>query len=599
MCGIIGSNGKSKCIPRLIKALETLEYRGYDSAGIAYVKNGSVVIKKEIGKIKNLKNNINMDEETYLGIGHTRWATHGKVNTLNAHPHKVGVITLVHNGIIENYIQIKNKLLEKGYSFKTQTDTEVAAALLDYLYKDSKDMIKAINKASKIIRGSYAFAILVDKDDSLYASRCASPLIAAISNDATFVASDVPAVLAYTNKYILLDEYDIVKLKQDEILIYDKDLNIKENKIKIFEGQMDAASKGEYEHFMLKEIHEQDKVFKDTISYYFDEKIESLEKNFGFIKNFQKIDIVACGSAYHAGMVGKYLLENFDNIPTSIEVASEYRYKKCFYDKNTLVILISQSGETADTLAALRKAKEDGITTMAIVNVIGSSIAREADYKIYIKAGFEIAVATTKAYLAQVAIFSLLTLYLGYKNNYIPNEKFKEIKNEIINIPNYIKETINNKNYLNIANKIYNKKEIFFIGRGLDYALCQEASLKLKEISYINSVAYQAGELKHGTISLIEKGTPVIAISTDDYLKEKTISNIKEVKARGAYVILVTNDIPNEKFYDDIIIIKKLSLITEAILTIIPLQLLAYEVAKKNNCDIDKPRNLAKSVTVE
>ncbi len=599
MCGIIGYNGTKKCVPRLIGALEALEYRGYDSAGIAYVENNTVQIIKEKGKIKNLKDVVNMDANSNLGIGHTRWATHGEANKINAHPHKSGVITLVHNGIIENYIEIKDKLIKKGYEFKSETDTEVAAALLDSLYKEKQNMIEALHEASKLIRGSYAFAVLVDGDDKLYATRCASPLIAAIGEDGYYVASDVPAILAFTNKYMLLDEYDIVKLDKNKITVYDKDLNEVKKEIKVFEGTMDAATKAGFEHFMLKEINEQDKVFNDTINYYFDGTINSLEKNFGFIKNFKKIDIVACGSAYHTGVVGKYLIENYANIPVNVEVASEYRYKKCFYDKDTLVILVSQSGETADTLAALRKAKEDGITTMAIVNVIGSSIAREADHTIYIKAGFEIAVATTKAYLAQLAIFSLLTIYLGYNNKLINEKEFAKIKNEITKMPTYIKDTIKNEMYIQVAKQIFNKKEIFFIGRGIDYALCMEASLKLKEISYINSVAYQAGELKHGTISLIEKDTPVIAISTDEDLNEKTISNIKEVKARGAYVILVTNNVPKENFYDEIIVIKKLHPILESILTIIPLQLLAYEVAKSNGCDIDKPRNLAKSVTVE
>lgn len=599
MCGIIGYIGTKKCVPKLIGALEALEYRGYDSAGVAYIKNGNVEIKKEKGKIKNLKDTLDMDVDAYIGIGHTRWATHGEANNINAHPHKNGKVTLVHNGIIENYIEIKEDLKKKGYKFTSETDSEVAAALLDELYSKNSDMVKSLYEASKIIRGSYAFVVLVDGDDNIYASRCASPMIVAIGNDGYYVASDVPAILAYTNKYMLLNDYDIVKLSKDKIEIYDKDLNEIEKEIKFFEGSMDVATKGGFEHFMLKEINEQDKVFKDTVNYYFDGTIKSLEKSFSYLKNFKKIDIVACGSAYHTGVVGKYLIENYANIPVNVEVASEYRYKKCFYDKDTLVVLVSQSGETADTLAALRKAKVDGITTMAIVNVVGSSIAREADYVTYIKAGFEIAVATTKAYLAQLAIFSLIALYLGYENKNINENEFNELVKEYNNLPALIKETINNDNYSTIADKIYDKKQIFFIGRGIDYALSLEASLKLKEISYINSVAYQAGELKHGTISLIEKDTPVIAISTDDSLREKTISNIKEVKARGAYVVYVTNETPQEKFYDDIITIKKIHPILESILTIIPLQLLSYKVAKDNGCDIDKPRNLAKSVTVE
>lgn len=599
MCGIIGYIGTKKCVPKLINALEALEYRGYDSAGIAYVKNNTVEIIKEVGKIKNLKEQVDMDVDAYMGIGHTRWATHGEVNKINAHPHKVGQITLIHNGIIENYQDIKNRVVKEGYKFKSKTDSEIAAALIDSLYKKNNDMVKTLNEASKILRGSYAFVVMVDKDKHIYATRNAIPMIAAIADDGNYVASDVPAILAYTKKYMLLNDLDIVKLSKDKIEIFDKNLNKCEKEIKVFEGTMDAATKNGYEHFMLKEINEQDKVFKDTINYYYDGSMESLKKNFGFIKKFKKIDIVACGSAYHTGIVGKSLIEKYADIPVNVEVASEYRYKKCFYDKDTLLIVVSQSGETADTLAALRKAKNDGITTMAIVNVIGSSIAREADHVVYIKAGFEIAVATTKAYLAQVAIFSLIALYLGKTKNIISDEEYKKISDEIKEMPKLIQKTIKNDNYIEIADKIYNKKQIFFIGRAIDYAIALEASLKLKEISYINSVAYQAGELKHGTISLIAKNTPVIALLTDEEIAEKTISNIKETKARGAYVILVTNMIPNEKFYDKIITIDKIEEILQPILTIIPLQLLSYRIAKNKGCDIDKPRNLAKSVTVE
>lgn len=598
MCGIIGYNGTKKCVPYLIGALEALEYRGYDSAGIA-IKNDTIKVIKEKGKIKNLKELVNMEDNANLGIGHTRWATHGGASKINAHPHQVGKITLVHNGIIENYIELKSELINSGYNFLSQTDTEVAAALIDYLYKEDNNILNALSKAIKKIRGSYAFAILVEGEDALYGARCQSPMIIATSKDGNFLASDVPAILKYTNKYILLDDHEIVKLTKDSIKVFDESLHIIKKEIKTFEGTIDAATKSGYEHFMLKEINEQDKVFKDTISFYFDNTFAALDKSFNFLKDFKKIDIVACGSAYHTGVIGKYLIEEYANIPVNVEVASEYRYKKCFYDKDTLVILVSQSGETADTLAALRKAKSDGIKTMAIVNVVGSSIAREADYVTYIKAGFEIAVATTKAYLAQASIFALISLYLGYQNKIITNEDFDRITKLINNLPTLIKEAVNTDNYTSIANKIYKNKNIFFIGRGIDYALSLEASLKLKEISYINSVAYQAGELKHGTISLIEENTPVIAISTDDVLREKTISNIKEVSSRGANIILVTNEEPSEKFYNDLILVKKIDPILQPILTIIPLQLLAYVVAKNNNCNIDKPRNLAKSVTVE
>lgn len=601
MCGIIGYIGKEKCIPKIISGLEALEYRGYDSAGIAYIKNNKVIIKKEKGKIINLKNNLDFDEETYLGIGHTRWATHGEANKVNAHPHNIGKWTIVHNGIIENYAELKLELLDKGYTFKSDTDTEVACAKLDDLYKDEKDILKTLKKATTIFKGSYAFGIICSDDSSnLYAIRNTSPLIIATSDEGNFIASDVPAILNYTHKYILLDDCEIAKISNNSINIYNSSLEEIKKDILTFEGSMEVAAKNGYEHFMLKEINEQDKVFKDTINFYFDGTIDSLKNNFSFLDKYKKIDIVACGSAYHTGLIGKYLIENYANIPVNVEVASEYRYKKCFYDKYTLVILVSQSGETADTLAALRKAKDDNIDTLAIVNVIGSSIAREADKVIYIKAGCEIAVATTKAYTAQLAIFSLITTYLWFINKIIDENELTNLLDDYKKMPKEIKKIIDNyKKYFDIADKIFKNKQIFFIGRGIDYAISMEASLKLKEISYINSVAYQAGELKHGTISLIEKNTPVIAIATDKKLYEKTVSNIKEVKSRGANVILVSNQLPDDKFYDDLILIPQIHPILVSILTIIPLQLLAYKVAKNNNCDIDKPRNLAKSVTVE
>ena len=601
MCGIIGYVGRDLCIPKIISGLEALEYRGYDSAGIAYVENKKIKIIKEKGKIANLKKLLDFNANTNLGIAHTRWATHGAASKTNAHPHSVNSFTIVHNGIIENYSELKESLIKKGYIFKSETDTEVACAVIADLYKEKKDILLSLNAATKVFRGSYALGIIcADDPETLYAMRNTSPLIVATSPSGNFIASDVPAILKYTNKYILLDDLEIAKITADNITIYNKNLHVIKKEIKTFEGTFEAAAKNGYEHFMLKEINEQDKVFSDTVNYYFDGSIASLKKNFTFLDKFSKIDIVACGSAYHTGLVGKCLIEKYASIPVNVEVASEYRYKKCFYDNDTLVILVSQSGETADTLAALRKAKSDGITTMAIVNVVGSSIAREADHVIYIKAGCEIAVATTKAYLAQLAIFSLLSIYLGYKNKGIKKSELEKIFTDLKKLPKLIKNTINSSElYFDIADKIYKNKQIFFIGRGIDYALSMEGSLKLKEISYINSVAYQAGELKHGTISLIEKNTPVIALATDTELIEKTISNIKEVKARGAYVIYVSNEEPREKFYDELILLPCIHPILESILTIIPLQLLAYKVAKNNKCDIDQPRNLAKSVTVE
>ena len=537
-----------------------------------------------------------MDLLSNLGIGHTRWATHGKPTKTNSHPHHVGRITLVHNGIIENYIELKEELIKKGYKFISETDTEVACALIDSLYKDN--ILEAIESAIRKMRGSFAFGILVEGDDNLYATRLTSPLIIAKGKDENYIASDVPAILKYTNKYLLLDDYDIAKITSDSITIYNKLKEVK-REILTFTESMEAGMKNGYDHFMLKEIHEQDKVIKNTIGYYFDGTIESLIKNLPDLTKYNKIDIVACGSAYHTGLVGKSLIEKFADTEVNCEVASEYRYKRSFYDKKTLVILVSQSGETADTLAALRKAKEDGIDTLAIVNVVGSSIAREAKYVLYIKAGCEIAVATTKAYTAQLSIFSLIAIYLSYKKNLLTNKDLLEIVKEINNLPDIINKTLENNDYIDIAKKIYKRDDIFFIGRGIDYALSMEGSLKLKEISYINSMAYAAGELKHGTISLIENGTPVIAISTDNNLREKTISNIKEVKARDAYTLFVTNEYIDSDFYDDIIVVDKIHELLQPIITIIPLQLLSYEVAKLNGCDIDKPRNLAKSVTVE
>ncbi len=601
MCGIVGYIGTSKAIPIVYSGLESLEYRGYDSAGIAYISNKTVHIVKEKGKLINLKEKLDFDANTNVAIGHTRWATHGVANKINAHPHSVGKFAVVHNGIIENYISLKNDLINNGYKFKSDTDTEVIAALLDYYYKENKNILTTINKAAKLLKGSFALGIICSDDhDAIYALKNSSPLIIAKSKSGNFLASDVPAILKYTNKYMLLDDTDMAKITKDTITIYDANLNIVNKETLTFTGSKNTAEKNGYEHFMLKEINEQDKVFTNTINTYFDGTIDSLKKNFGFLKDFKKIDIVACGSAYHTGVIAKHLIEDYANIPVYTEVASEYRYQKNFYDKDTLVILVSQSGETADTLAALRKAKSDGVKTLAIVNVVGSSVARESDYCIYTKAGIEVSVATTKAYVSQLTVFSLITMYLGYINKVIKKDELENIFKDIKKMPKLIKEEINNyQAYYAIADKIYKNKQIFFIGRGLDYANSLEGSLKLKEISYINSVAYQAGELKHGTISLIEENTPVIAIATNKSLVDKTISNIKEVKARGAYVIYESFIEPVDKFYNEFIKIPEVHPILENILTIIPLQLLAYKVAKNNNCDIDKPRNLAKSVTVE
>lgn len=581
MCGIIGYVGKKRCsIDVIIDGLKHLEYRGYDSAGIAYVKDNNVVIEREVGRISNLENVLKKDT-SHIGIGHTRWATHGKPTKENAHPHKVGNITLVHNGIIDNFMELKSTLMSEGYTFKSDTDTEVAAAYIDSLYKENNDMIKSLSICVNKFLGSYAFGIINELEtDVLYALRKDSPLIIGVGENENFIASDVPSILKYTNKYIDIENDEIVKITKDEVTVYDKNCNIINKEISVFEGDANLVEKNGYETYMLKEIHEEAEVIKKTS-----------ESSIDFdITKYDEIDIVACGSAYHAGLVGKYMIEKLCNIKVNVCIASEYQYDKHFYKGKTLVIAISQSGETADTKKCVNIANDMGVDTLGIVNVKGSSIARICKHVIYTLAGSEIAVATTKAYLAQITTLILLA---------VKNSKEKINTEDLQKLPYYI-ETLINKDYTSLANMLYTKDDIYFIGRGIDYALCMEGSLKLKEISYIHSEAYAAGELKHGTISLISEGTPVIVVATSDELYLKTISNAKEVKARGAYVILVTDkEVINEGVYDELISIPKVTEELRPILTIIPLQLISYEVAKLRGNDIDKPKNLAKSVTVE
>lgn len=586
MCGIVGYVGKEKALPIILDGLKFLEYRGYDSAGVAYFKDGNIKITKEVGKIANLEKIIDYNDESTIGIGHTRWATHGKPSVVNSHPHQSGHFTIVHNGIIENYLELKNKLIKEGVEFKSETDTEIVAALLNYNYHGN--VLECIKNTLKELKGSYALGILCDENENtLYTARLGSPLIIAHNDNGNFIASDVPAILKYTNKYYLLDDYEIASLTKDTITIYDKDLNVLEKEEKVFEGSPEAAMLNGYEHYMLKEINEQPKVFRDTLNYYVDGY--EFKNTMPEFKKYDSIHIVGCGSAYHVGLVGKRLIESYAKIPVKVEVASEYRYDNVFYSPNTLVILISQSGETADTLSSLRKAKEEKIDTLAIVNVVGSSIAREADETLYIKAGPEIAVATTKAYSAQALLISLLAIKLSGNN---------ELLKELDGVDKLIEDTLK-IDVKEESNYIAKRNDSFFIGRLLDYALCMEGALKLKEISYINCVAFAAGELKHGTISLISEGTPVISICTDSSIIEKTISNIKEVKARDAYVLFITNEDIDGDFYDKKIVIPKVSPLVQTLITIVVLQLLSYEVAKVRGCEIDKPRNLAKSVTVE
>lgn len=597
MCGIVGYIGKENAIEVLINGLEKLEYRGYDSAGIAFLTDNIKILKNK-GKIKNLKNKVNLDEKSTLGIGHTRWATHGEANETNAHPHQVGKITLVHNGIIENYEKIKKELINKGYTFKTETDSEVGCALLDFLYQKNQDMIQSIEEFKTIVKGSYALGIICSDDkDTLYAIKNASPLIIGVGDKENFIASDVPAILKYTNKYITLDDLEFAKITKDKIECYNKKNKVIEKDIKMFSGDAMDIEKNGYEHFMLKEIHEEPSVIKKTFDKYIDNN--KIDDKIPDLSKYKKITIVACGSAYHAGLIGKNLIENYANVPVDVEIASEYRYKKHFFDKKELVIVVSQSGETADTLASLKLAKKNKIDTLGIINVKESSIARESDIVLYTEAGNEIAVATTKAYSAQVALLSLISLTIASKNELLNKDEKLEILKEIKLLPNKIEQLINTDNYQKIAEEIYKDDDIFFLGRGIDYAIALEGSLKLKEISYIHSEAYAAGELKHGTISLIDKGTPVIAIITDNNIKDKTISNVKEVKARGAKTILISNENLDNSCFDKKVIIPKAHPLLQPLLTVIPLQLIAYEVAKLRNCDIDKPKNLAKSVTVE
>ena len=590
MCGIIGYIGEKNPVDILINGLKSLEYRGYDSAGIALKDKDEIEIIKSVGKIVNLEEKLKQEKtiSSHLGIAHTRWATHGKPTEKNAHPHTAGRVTLVHNGIIENAEELREKLKKEGITFYSETDTEVVAALINKYY--DKDPIEAINQALKEVKGSYALGILFQESDDLYAVRKDSPLIVGIGKEESFIASDIAAIIDYTNKYYLLEEGEIAHITKDKIEVT-KDGKVVEKEVQTTNMERDAKDKCGYDHYMLKEIMEEPVVLQKTFEPY----LEHLEK-LPNLTDYEEIHIVACGSAMYAGMIGKTLLEEYANTKVEIDVASEYRYKNIIYDRKTLVILISQSGETADTIAAMRKAQEHKVKTLAIVNVKTSTIARESDEQIFIEAGPEIAVATTKAYILQVGIMALLAYKTAKEKNLVKEEH--KVLEEAEKLPRLIKEVLDRREeYKKVAQAIYQKEDIFFIGRKIDYATSMEGSLKLKEVSYIHSEAYQAGELKHGTISLIDDGMPVFAIITDDTIKDKTISNIEEVKSRGAQTIIISN----EKFDTDEmqVTVPKISPYFQPILIVPTLQLIAYETAKLRGCDIDKPKNLAKSVTVE
>lgn len=608
MCGIVGYVGKKQAAPILLDGLSKLEYRGYDSAGMAIFDGEKINVQKSAGRLKVL------DELTHggdtmpgtLGIGHTRWATHGVPNNMNAHPHynQDETIAVVHNGIIENYLKLRKKLTAKGYEFRSDTDTEVVAMLLDYYYKG--DPLEAIAKVMHRVEGSYALGIIfADHPQVVYSVRKDSPLIVGLSADGSLIASDVPAVLKYTREVYFIQNEEIAMLSENSITFYNIDGEEIEKEPKKIEWDINAAEKGGYEHFMLKEMYEQPKTVSDTLNPRIKDRkivIEELGMSDEEIRTLRKIHIAACGSAYHTGITGKYVFEGLARIPVEVDLASEFRYRDPIIEEGTLVIIISQSGETADSLAALREAKKRGALTLGIVNVVGSSIAREADRVMYTWAGPEIAVATTKAYTAQLIALYLLAMKFALAKGKLSDDACASMIKDLKAIPAQIQMLLANKeNIQRFANRYLAARDVFFIGRGIDHAISLEGSLKLKEISYIHSEAYAAGELKHGTISLIEEGTLVTAVVTQEELYKKVLSNMVEVRSRGAFVMAVTNEDNTEieKNADYVIYIPKTNKYFTNSLAIIPLQLFSYYVSVGKGLDVDKPRNLAKSVTVE
>lgn len=608
MCGIVGYVGQDQAAPILLEGLAKLEYRGYDSAGVAVYDGTSIQVVKSKGRLKVLSDKIHggADMTGNIGIGHTRWATHGKPSDVNAHPHvsESGKFAIVHNGVIENYLELKSDLLEKGCHFVSETDTEVVAQLLDYNYKGN--LLEAVIKTLKKIRGSYAIGIICkDWPDRIIGVRKESPLIVGLGKGENFIASDIPAILSHTREIYRLQENEIAVIQADGVTVYNMDQEVIEKTPDHINWDISAAEKCGYEHFMAKEIMEQPKAVHDTISPRIKNGrivLDNITLTKEQLENISRIMIVACGSAYHVGVVAKYVFERFTHIPVEVDVASEFRYRDPIIDEHVLVLVISQSGETADTLAALREAKRLGARTISIVNVVGSSIANESDDVLYTWAGPEIAVATTKAYSTQLAVIYLLAIYIAEKMGVISEADYQYYISELQSLPDKIAETLDSKAHVRaVAEQFYQKKDVFFIGRNIDYAMSLEGSLKLKEISYIHSEAYAAGELKHGTISLIENGTLVIALATQKRLFEKMMSNIKEVKARGATVLGVTtySNQQIEKEAEYVFYIPEICDMMLPSLAVIPLQMFAYNIANLKGCDIDKPRNLAKSVTVE
>ena len=612
MCGIVGFTGNHQAAPILLDGLSKLEYRGYDSAGIAIRNgNGETEVIKAKGRLKVLAEKTNGGESVpgTCGIGHTRWATHGEPSENNAHPHVSddGNVVAVHNGIIENYQELKDKLLRKGYTFYSETDTEVAVKLVDYYYKKYEGTpVDAINHAMVRIRGSYALAIMFkDYPEELYVARKDSPMILGVADGESYVASDVPAILKYTRNVYYIGNLEMARVRKGEITFYNLDGEEIQKKMKTIEWDAEAAEKAGFEHFMMKEIHEQPKAVRDTLnSVLKDGQIDLSEIGLSDeeIQEISQVYIIACGSAYHVGMASQYVFEDIVRVPVRVELASEFRYRNPILDQKALAVIISQSGETADSLAALRLCKNEGIRTMGIVNVVGSSIAREADNVFYTLAGPEISVATTKAYSTQLAVTDMMALYFAGLKGTISPEEYEKILSGLLALPEKMQALLDSKEQIQkLAYRYFNCEDLFFIGRNVDYAVCMEGSLKLKEISYLHSEAYAAGELKHGTIALIEENRLVIAVACYEPLFDKTMSNVKEVKARGARVLGVALE-GNRAIYseaDDVILVPRMDDLFVVPAEIVPLQLFAYYVAKANGCAIDKPKNLAKSVTVE
>jgi len=608
MCGIVGYIGEKKAIPYLIEGLSKLEYRGYDSSGIAINVNNCIEVFKKKGRLKNLEDSIDFNLDTVVGIGHTRWATHGAPSDENAHPHAnmKKTIAVIHNGIIENYMEIKDWLIEQfDVTFLSETDTEVIVHLIDHYYEG--DLLEAVKKAIDRMEGAYAIGVIAkDEPDRLVAVRKDSPLIVGLGENENFIASDIPALLKYTRNMLLIENDEIVDLRKDKVTIYDDLGQVVEREIYKVTWDIHSAEKEGYEHFTLKEIFEQPKGVKDTVTRRIDAscdlKLEGMNISADVLNKINRVYIVACGTAYHAGLIGRRAIEKFAGIPVECDVASEFRYRDPFIDENTLFIAVSQSGETLDTLQSMREARRKGARVLSIVNVVGSSVSRESDDVFYTWAGPEIGVASTKAYTTQLTAFYLIALYFAKLNGYTSEAYRKEILEELLKMPEMIQTVLDQTEIIQkLAATQFNNEKVFFMGRGVDCDLAFEGSLKLKEISYINSFAIAAGELKHGTIALIEEGTFVVALATQGKLYEKMLSNIKEVKARGAYVFAIAQEGNTEiaKTADEVFYIPKTLDEVASITAVVPLQLFAYYVSLSRGNDVDKPRNLAKSVTVE